>query len=89
MLSEQVRRLTTITCLRVEYRAEGVMPITALTGAAPHSGVCGSVRGLTTRRWLGKSVEGLSFVYRQLQLRLLVYLGADGRGSPKYPAITT
>jgi hypothetical protein len=45
MLSEHVRCLAAITCLRVKYRAEGVMTITAPTGAAPHSNgvhLCGA-----------------------------------------------
>jgi hypothetical protein len=40
VLSEQVRWLMVITCPRVEYRSEGVMPITASTRAAPHSSRC-------------------------------------------------
>ena len=50
----------------------GVTPITALTGAAPHSGCLGgSVRGLTARRWLGKGASsGCALIYRQLWLRL-------------------
>ena len=40
--------------LSVEYCVRCVMTITALTGAAPHSGrECGTVRGLTARCWLG------------------------------------
>ena len=84
VLSEQVAR-----CLpRVEYRSEGVMPITASTRAAPHSSGCicaGPDRSLAwdSNEWLPPFTGnyGCDCLHK-------VDLGTAGRGNPKYPAIT-
>ncbi len=88
VLSEQVRCLMAITCPRVEYRSEGVMPITASARAAPHSSGCicaGPDRSLAwdSNEWLPPFTGN----YGCDCLRK-VDLGTGGRGDPKYPAIT-
>ena len=85
VLSEQVRCLMAITCPRVEYRSEGVMPITASTRAAPHSSGCicaGPDRSLAwdSNEWLPPFTGN----YGCGCLRK-VDLGTAGRGNPKYP----
>ena len=84
VLSEQGRCLMVITCPRVEYRSEGVMPITASTRAAPHSSGCicaGPDRSLAwdSNEWLPPFTGnyGCGCVRK-------VDLGTSGRGNPKY-----
>jgi len=70
MPSEHVRCLAAITCLGVKYRAEGVMTITAPTGAAPHStGVYSCAGPDHLLDWEEQQVA--ASIYRQLRLRLL------------------
>jgi hypothetical protein len=74
-----------ITFLRVEYRADGVMPITASTRAAPHSSGCicaGPDRSLAweSNKWLPTyTVKCGRDCLRKIDL------GTGGRGSPKTP----
>ena len=64
------------------------MPITALIGAAPHSGwEGGTVRGLTARCWLWEMSSEWLTLYPQLWLGFTCQLGSSRRGY--YPAIAT
>jgi hypothetical protein len=91
VFGEQVRCLKAITCLGVENRAEGVMPITASTRAAPHSSgwICaGPDRSLT---WDGAASGYPDIPPTTVAIALRkVDFGAGSRGNPKIPtAITT
>jgi hypothetical protein len=88
VLSEQVRCLMAITCPRVEYRSEGVMPITASTRAAPHSSACICAGPDCSLAWDSNDwLPPFTGNYGCDCLRK-VDLGTAGRGNPKYPAIT-
>jgi hypothetical protein len=88
VLSEQVRCLMAITRPRVEYRTEGVMPITASTRAAPHSSGCICAGPDRSLAWDGNEwLPPFTGNYGCDCLRK-VDLGTAGRGNPKYPAIT-